>query len=92
MVATNALQGIKFIQGNDQFANLLSDLWFINCKNSYRDVYFEPGIVWNSLYGVPAEVTDRKSKRKNLQTDSTYFCILESVTDTYGSFSNKIKT
>ena len=45
MVASNALKGIEFIQGIDQFAQLLSDLWFINCKNSYRDIYFEQGIV-----------------------------------------------
>ena len=45
MVATNALKGIEFIQGNDQFAVLLSDIWFINCKNSYRDDPSEPGIV-----------------------------------------------
>ena len=49
MVATNALKGIEFIQGNDQFAVLLSDIWFINCKNSYRDDPSEPGIVCNSL-------------------------------------------
>ena len=45
MVATNALRGIEFIQGNDQFAELLSNLWYINCKNSYRDDISEPGIV-----------------------------------------------
>ena len=39
MVATNALKGKDFT--NDR---LLSEKWFINCKNSYRDNISEPGI------------------------------------------------
>ena len=43
MVATNALQGREFIPSDDLNAELLSDKWFINCKNSYRDDITEPG-------------------------------------------------
>ena len=45
MVATNALKGIEFIQGDGPFAESLRNKWFINCKNSYRDDIEEPGIV-----------------------------------------------
>ena len=46
MVATNAVEGIDFVLGdNNRFSELLNDLWFINCKNSYRDDIDEPGIV-----------------------------------------------
>ena len=45
MVATNALKGMEFIQGDGQVAEYLRDQWFINCKNSYRDDIDEPGIV-----------------------------------------------
>ena len=45
MVATNALKGIEFIQGNDHVAGYLRNQWFINCKNSYRDDINEPGSV-----------------------------------------------
>ena len=38
MVATNALQGKDFT-----YDRLLSEKWFINCKNSYRDNNSEPG-------------------------------------------------
>ena len=46
MVATNALQGLKFIHGDDQVAKFLRNQWFINCKNSYRDDIEEPGTVF----------------------------------------------
>ena len=45
MVATNALKGIEFIQGDDQIAEYMRKQWFINCKNSYRDDMNEPGTV-----------------------------------------------
>ena len=38
MVATNALKGKDFTHDP-----LLSEKWFINCKNSYRDDISEPG-------------------------------------------------
>ena len=38
VVATNALKGKKFT-----YDPLLSEEWFINCKNSYRDDISEPG-------------------------------------------------
>ena len=47
MVATNALKGNEFIQGDDQVAQYLKNQWFINCKNSYRDNIEEPGFVRN---------------------------------------------
>ena len=45
MVATNALKGIDFIHGNEPDVEALSNEWFINCKNSYRDYEEEPGTV-----------------------------------------------
>ena len=45
MVATNALKGREFIQGDDQVTQYLKNQWFINCKNSYRDDIDEPGNV-----------------------------------------------
>jgi len=45
MVATNALKGIDFIQGNESGVEALCNEWFINCKNSYRDYEEEPGTV-----------------------------------------------
>jgi len=39
MVATNALKGKAFPSDP-----VLSEKWFINCKNSYRDDISEPGI------------------------------------------------
>ena len=45
MVATNALKGIDFIQGNGPVVETLCNQWFINCKNSYRDDEEEPGTV-----------------------------------------------
>ena len=45
MVATNALKGVEFIQGDGRVAEHLRDQWFINCKNSYRDDIDEPGTV-----------------------------------------------
>ena len=45
MVATNALKGREFIEGNDRVSEYLRDQWFINCKNSYRDDIDEPGTV-----------------------------------------------
>ena len=45
MVATNALKGIDFIQGNESDVEALCNEWFINCKNSYRDDENEPGTV-----------------------------------------------
>ena len=45
MVATNALKGTEFIQGNGPMTESLRNKWFINCKNSYRDDIEEPGIV-----------------------------------------------
>ena len=46
MVATNTVEGIDFVLGdNNRFSELLNDIWFINCKNSYRDDIDEPGIV-----------------------------------------------
>ena len=45
MVATNALKGIQFINGNSPLGQALRDEWFINCKNSYRDEISEPGTV-----------------------------------------------
>ena len=49
MVATNALKGIEFIQGDDQVALYLKNQWFINCKNSYRDDIDEPGTVFVNI-------------------------------------------
>ena len=45
MVATNALKGIDFIQGNGPVEEALFKEWFIYCKNSYRDDEQEPGTV-----------------------------------------------
>ena len=45
MVATNAIKGIEFIQGNGLVAETLRSKWFINCKNSYRDDISIPGTV-----------------------------------------------
>ena len=45
MVATNALKGSEFIQGDGKVAEQLRNQWFINCKNSYRDNISEPGTV-----------------------------------------------
>ena len=42
MVATNAIKGVEFIQGQGPF---IQNKWFINCKNSYRDDISEPGSV-----------------------------------------------
>ena len=49
MVATNALKGIEFIQGNGPVVEALRNEWFINCKNSYRDDISEPGTVLKHL-------------------------------------------
>ena len=40
MVAINAMKGKAFTS-----EPLLSEQWFINCKNSYRDDISEPGTV-----------------------------------------------
>ena len=45
MVATNAVKGSDFIQGDGPVEKTLQDQWFINCKNSYRDDPSEAGIV-----------------------------------------------
>ena len=50
MVATNALKGIDFIQGSGSVFETLSNEWFINCKNSYRDDEEEPGTVSNHIF------------------------------------------
>ena len=50
MVATNALKGIDFIQGSGSVVETLSNEWFINCKNSYRDDEEEPGTVFKLHY------------------------------------------
>ena len=45
MVATNALKGSEFIQGDGKVAKQLRNEWFINCKNTYRGDISEPGTV-----------------------------------------------
>ena len=50
MVATNALKGSEFIQGDGKVAKQLRNEWFINCKNTYRDDISEPGTVSNENY------------------------------------------
>ena len=45
MVASNALKGFEFLNGNGPVVEALRNEWFINCKNSYRDEISEPGIV-----------------------------------------------
>ena len=52
MVATNALKGSEFIQGDDQVAEHLRNQWFINCKNSYRGDIEEPGTVFSVPYDI----------------------------------------
>ena len=45
MVASNALKGSEFIQGDDRITEYIKKQWFITCKNSYRDDIEEPGTV-----------------------------------------------
>ena len=52
MVASNALKGSEFIQGDDQIAEYLKKQWFINCKNSYRDDVEEPGTVCTTPFAL----------------------------------------
>ena len=50
MVATNALKGAEFIQGNTFSDDYMKEKWFINCKNSYRDDVSQPGIFFAISY------------------------------------------
>ena len=52
MVASNALKGSEFIQGDDQIAEYLKKQWFITCKNSYRDDIEEPGTVCTTPFAL----------------------------------------
>ena len=45
MVATNAVEGSDFIEGDGPVEKSLQNKCFINCKNSYRDDPSEAGIV-----------------------------------------------
>ena len=52
MVASNALQGSEFIQGDDRITEYIKKQWFITCKNSYRDDIEEPGTVCTTPFAL----------------------------------------